>query len=378
MNKTYTTSKWGEVSEDFLIKKKKKASTCGMFFKFSLLFLFLSGVCCAVTVLTIQDMLTLELDSRLLLMVFLGLAAAALLFFIIWTIMFFAFDVIGIKKALNEAKKQEIDRMQKEQQPEKDESGVQSSLEQPDTYEDLPIITESVEEFPVTLDSDENDPLPVIENDDEELSLDDDEDFRDETEEMAEEEDAESSVDNRPEGTEKLDESLSDDFCESESKEESTSTMNDFPENPYGNTGRDNEEVFQAIFEEMKEVFFDHLRNKDNEILALKAQLFELEKEKSLISAHLVNESAKRKELEDALNEALKKIESMEYIRKDSENISIEMLPQAEIIPLNMEIRIPSNKEVFPEAPVRETGFARDVREVGEALDAKEYNNSGI
>lgn len=372
MNKTYTTSKWGEVSEDFLIKKKKKASTCGMFFKFSLLFLFLSGVCCAVTVLTIQDILTLELDSRLLLMVFLGLAAAALLFFIIWTIMFFAFDVIGIKKALNEAKKQEIDRMQKEQQPEKDESGVQSSLEQPDTYEDLPIITESVEEFPVTLDSDENDPLPVIENDDEELSLDDDEDFRDETEEMAEEEDAESSVDNRPEGTEKLDESLSDDFCESESKEESTSTMNDFPANPYGNTGRDNEEAFQAIFEEMKEVFFDHLRNKDNEILALKAQLFELEKEKSLISAHLVNESAKRKELEDDLNEALKKIESMEYIRKDSENISIEMLPQAEIIPLNMEIRIPSNKEVFPEAPVRETGFARDVREVGEALDAKE------
>ena len=45
---------------------------------------------------------------------------------------------------------------------------------------------------------------------------------------------------------------------------------------------------------------------------------------------------------------------------------------QAEIVPLNMEIRIPSIKEVFPEESVKETGFARDMREVEEALVVEE------
>ena len=152
--------------------------------------------------------------------------------------------------------------------------------------------------------------------------------------------------------------------------------MDTFAENSYD---RDNEGTFQAVFDEMRGVFFDHLRNKDNEILALKAQLSELKTEKELLSAHneevkklLADESAKCRELEENLSEALKRIESMEYVRKDSEKISIEMLPQAEIVPLNMEIRIPSIKEVFPEESVKETGFARDMREVEEALVVEE------
>lgn len=416
MNKTYNTSKWGEVSEDFLIKKKKKASTCGVFLKFALLFLFLSGVCCAVTVLTIQDIITLDLDTRLLLMVFLGLAAAALLFFVIWTIMFFSFDIMGIKKALNEAREQEIDRLQKEQQAGEDETEIQSSEEDAGVYDDLPVITEPVEEFPVSLDAEEDDPLPEDEGYDEELTLEDEEDFSDGFEEAADDEINEDSVmDDESSEFEEPDEFISGDTSESENQEieiateeadstssikeetqldtdsddeepkavdrtedkkESVQAVDTFAVNSYD---RDNEGTFQAVFDEMRGVFFDHLRNKDNEILALKAQLSELKTEKELLSAHneevkklLADESAKCRELEENLSEALKRIESMEYVRKDSEKISIEMLPQAEIVPLNMEIRIPSIKEVFPEESVKETGFARDMREVEEALAVEE------
>ena len=146
------------------------------------------------TVLTIQDIITLDLDTRLLLMVFLGLAAAALLFFVIWTIMFFSFDIMGIKKALNEAREQEIDRLQKEQQAGEDETEIQSSEEDAGVYDDLPVITEPVEEFPVSLDAEEDDPLPEDEGYDEELTLEDEEDFSDGFEEAADDEINEDSV----------------------------------------------------------------------------------------------------------------------------------------------------------------------------------------
>lgn len=368
------------------------------------------------TVLTIQDIITLDLDTRLLLMVFLGLAAAALLFFVIWTIMFFSFDIMGIKKALNEAREQEIDRLQKEQQAGEDETEIQSSEEDAGVYDDLPVITEPVEEFPVSLDAEEDDPLPEDEGYDEELTLEDEEDFSDGFEEAADDEINEDSVmDDESSEFEEPDEFISGDTSESENQEieiateeadstssikeetqldtdsddeepkavdrtedkkESVQAVDTFAVNSYD---RDNEGTFQAVFDEMRGVFFDHLRNKDNEILALKAQLSELKTEKELLSAHneevkklLADESAKRRELEENLSEALKRIESMEYVRKDSEKISIEMLPQAEIVPLNMEIRIPSIKEVFPEESVKETGFARDMREVEEALAVEE------
>ena len=341
------------------------------------------------TVLTIQDIITLDLDTRLLLMVFLGLAAAALLFFVIWTIMFFSFDIMGIKKALNEAREQEIDRLQKEQQAGEDETEIQSSEEDAGVYDDLPVITEPVEEFPVNLDAEEDDPLPEDEGYDEELTLEDEEDFSDGFEEAADDEINEDSVMNDESSEfEEPNEFISGDTSESENQEieivtEEADSTSSIKEETQLDTDSDDEEPKAVDRTEDKKESVQAVdtfaENKDNEILALKAQLSELKTEKELLSAHneevkklLADESAKCRELEENLSEALKRIESMEYVRKDSEKISIEMLPQAEIVPLNMEIRIPSIKEVFPEESVKETGFARDMREVEEALVVEE------
>ena len=137
--------------------------------------------------------------------------------------------------------------------------------------------------------------------------------------------------------------------------------MDTFAENSYD---RDNEGTFQAVFDEMRGVFFDHLRNKDNEILALKAQLSELKTEKELLSAHneevkklLADESAKCRELEENLSEALKRIESMEYVRKDSEKISIEMLPQQRLSRLTWKSGFPLLKRYFQKSPSRRLGL---------------------
>lgn len=123
---TYMTTKWGEVSKEFLISKKKKIKTCGLFQKFSVIFLFLSLLCFGAVYFRLQNTFPAlnVLDSQLLLIVFFVLAGLFLLNFFVWIILYAAFQIPACKKALKEASEQLQERREAQKTPEMDSAPV--------------------------------------------------------------------------------------------------------------------------------------------------------------------------------------------------------------------------------------------------------------
>lgn len=123
---TYMTTKWGEVSKEFLISKKKKIKTCGLFQKFSVIFLFLSLICFGAVYFRLQNTFPAlnVLDSQLLLIVFFVLAGLFLLNFFVWIILYAAFQIPACKKALKKASEQLQERREAQEMPETDSTPV--------------------------------------------------------------------------------------------------------------------------------------------------------------------------------------------------------------------------------------------------------------
>lgn len=105
---TYMTSKWGEVSEEFLINKKKKVALCDLIFKTTIIFFFLSLLCFGTVYLRLQSSFSAlnVLDPQLVLVVFFVLSGLFLVSFFAWLITYATFQIPASKKALAEAYEQ--------------------------------------------------------------------------------------------------------------------------------------------------------------------------------------------------------------------------------------------------------------------------------
>lgn len=393
----YRTSKWGDVSEDFLLKKKKRASLCKVFAEIAMLSLILSIIDYVLLMLTLKGVLSLGLDKKLLLMVFFLLLGIALVCFIVWLSVYFLCGVSGTKQALMEAREQEIQRRENAGKAKKKkrrkkiqhdsgkaDSDDEAPKEESEGYQEKDKEVYDDPEDGWDEDGWDDEGLGSEDNSPEDFSSEEDEygdspdenklieDGEDETEYMGNEEDAE---DEEADGTFWDEGSYSDDEPEEENDDpDQAESIKD--KNPAMNEAREESNVikeekkpepefkpsyvsvsprteiakwdgqnFEMFWDGLKVNIMSYLQDNYEKIAQIEAERDKAIFERDAALEKLNEETALRSEAETKLEQALKELQDAgTLLNESSDFISIELIPPAEIVGLNMDIKIMTNK----------------------------------